>query len=85
MYKSSVTSCWSLNARLQSFLLNKQRLMDHMNNITAEKQWWKNVQVQSAALDKMFHCGQAPIQRYHKALLLMESPSPSQSRQTSTT
>ena len=30
------------------------------------------VQVQSAALDEMFHHGQASIQRYHKALLLME-------------
>ncbi|KAK6306483.1 hypothetical protein J4Q44_G00234080 [Coregonus suidteri] len=74
LYKSSVTSCRSLNARLQSFLLNKQRLMDHMNNITAEKLIYSHTvtMVQSAALDEMFHRGQAPIQRYHKALLLME-------------
>uniref|UniRef100_A0A8C7VFU7 non-specific serine/threonine protein kinase n=1 Tax=Oncorhynchus mykiss TaxID=8022 RepID=A0A8C7VFU7_ONCMY len=74
LYKSSVTSCRSLNARLQSFLLNKQRLMDHMSNITAEKLIYSHTvtMVQSAALDEMFHRGQAPIQRYHKALLLME-------------
>ncbi|XP_023834641.1 serine/threonine-protein kinase ULK1 isoform X2 [Salvelinus sp. IW2-2015] len=74
LYKSSVTSCRSLNVRLQSFLLNKQRLMDHMSKITAEKLIYSHTvtMVQSAALDEMFHRGQAPIQRYHKALLLME-------------
>lgn len=30
------------------------------------------IQVQSAALDEMFHYGTASVQRYHKALLLME-------------
>lgn len=30
------------------------------------------VQVQAAALDEMFHQGQASVLRYHKALLLME-------------
>lgn len=30
------------------------------------------LQVQTAALDEMFHQGEASIQRYHKALLLME-------------
>lgn len=30
------------------------------------------LQVQGAALDEMFHQGEASIQRYHKALLLME-------------
>ena len=29
-------------------------------------------QVQAAALDEMFHQGEASVQRYHKALLLME-------------
>ncbi|XP_010893362.2 serine/threonine-protein kinase ULK1a [Esox lucius] len=74
LYKSSVTSCRSFNARLQSFLLNKQRLMDQINNITAEKLIYSHTMnmVQSAALDEMFHNGPPPIQRYHKALLLME-------------
>ncbi|KAL0979482.1 hypothetical protein UPYG_G00185680 [Umbra pygmaea] len=73
LYKSSVTSCRSINARLQNFLLNKQRLMDHIN-ITAEKLIYSHTMsmVQSAALDEMFQHCQAPIQRYHKALLLME-------------
>lgn len=30
------------------------------------------VQVQAAALDEMFHQGEASVPRYHKALLLME-------------
>jgi len=30
------------------------------------------LQVQAAALDEMFHQGEASIQRYYKALLLME-------------
>lgn len=30
------------------------------------------VQVQAAALDEMFHQGEASVLRYHKALLLME-------------
>ncbi|KAJ7994143.1 hypothetical protein DPEC_G00262850 [Dallia pectoralis] len=74
LYKSSVTSCRSFNERLQSFLLNKQRLMDQINNITAEKLIYSHTMamVQSAALDEMFHRGQPPIQRYHKALLLLE-------------
>jgi len=29
-------------------------------------------QVQTAALDEMFHQGEASVRRYHKALLLME-------------
>lgn len=28
--------------------------------------------MQSAALDEMFHYGTASVQRYHKAILLME-------------
>lgn len=30
------------------------------------------LQVQGAALDEMFHQGESSVQRYHKALLLME-------------
>lgn len=30
------------------------------------------LQVQAAALDEMFHQGEVSVQRYHKALLLME-------------
>ncbi|KAG9354838.1 hypothetical protein JZ751_001551 [Albula glossodonta] len=74
LYKSSVTSCRCLNVRLQRFFLHKQRLMDRINTITAEKLVYSHTvqMVQSAALDEMFHHGEASIQRYHKALLLME-------------
>ncbi|XP_046904231.1 serine/threonine-protein kinase ULK1a isoform X2 [Hypomesus transpacificus] len=74
LYKSSVTSCRSLSGRLHGFLLNKQRLMDCLSNLTAEKLIYSHTMhmVQSAALDEMFHHGQASIQRYLKALLLME-------------
>ncbi|XP_064210096.1 serine/threonine-protein kinase ULK1a isoform X1 [Anguilla rostrata] len=74
LYKSSVTSCRCLNVRLQRFFLHKQRLMDRMNSVTAEKLVYSHTvqMVQSAALDEMFHHGEASIQRYHKALLLME-------------
>ncbi|XP_061116464.1 serine/threonine-protein kinase ULK1a isoform X2 [Conger conger] len=74
LYKSSVTSCRCLNVRLQGFFLHKQRLMDRINSITAEKLVYSHTvqMVQSAALDEMFHHGEASIQRYYKALLLME-------------
>lgn len=74
LYKACVTYCRSLSDRLQSFLLDKQRLMERFNGIAAEKVIYKHAvhMVQSAALDEMFHCSTACIQRYHKALLLME-------------
>ena len=37
LYKACVTCCRSLNGRLQSFLQDKQRLMDRFNGIVAEK------------------------------------------------
>ncbi|XP_054629211.1 serine/threonine-protein kinase ULK1a isoform X3 [Dunckerocampus dactyliophorus] len=74
LYKGCVTCCRSLSDRLQSFLLDKQKLMDRFNGLTAEKLiYCHSVQmVQSAALDEMFHCGTGIVQRYHKALLLLE-------------
>ncbi|KAL7391029.1 hypothetical protein ABVT39_003038 [Epinephelus coioides] len=74
LYKSCVTYCRTLNHRLQSFLLDKQKLMDSFNGLTAEKLIYNHTvhMVQSAALDEMFHYGTASVQRYHKALLLME-------------
>ncbi|XP_029961296.1 serine/threonine-protein kinase ULK1a isoform X1 [Salarias fasciatus] len=74
LYKSCVTYCRSLNNRLQAFLLDKQKLIDHFNELTAEKLIYSHTvhMVQSAALDEMFHCGTTSVQRYHKALLLME-------------
>ncbi|CAL8343217.1 unnamed protein product [Lota lota] len=74
LYKACVMHCRSLNDRLQSFLQDKQRLMDRFNGIVAEKLIYNYAvhMVQSAALDEMFHCSTASIQRYHKGLLLME-------------
>ncbi|XP_060787249.1 serine/threonine-protein kinase ULK1a isoform X2 [Neoarius graeffei] len=73
-YKECVISSRSLTARLQLFFNTKQRLMDRMNNISAEKIIYSHTiqMVQAAALDEMFHHGEASVQRYHKALLLME-------------
>ncbi|XP_008274951.1 serine/threonine-protein kinase ULK1a isoform X2 [Stegastes partitus] len=74
MYKNCVTYCRSLNNRLQTFLLDKQKLMDQFSGLTAEKLIYNHTvhMVQSAALDEMFQFGTASVQRYHKALLLME-------------
>eukprot|EP00063_Salmo_salar_P014903 XP_013989738.1 PREDICTED: serine/threonine-protein kinase ULK1 isoform X4 [Salmo salar] len=74
LFKSSVSSCLSLNARLERFFSRKHRLMDHINTITAERLLFSHTvqMVQAAALDEMFHQGEASVQRYHKALLLME-------------
>ncbi|XP_031426180.1 serine/threonine-protein kinase ULK1a isoform X3 [Clupea harengus] len=74
LYKSSVSSSRSLSARLQLFFTTKQRLMDRINSITAEKLIYAHAvsMVQSTALDEMFHQGEASVERYHKALLLME-------------
>ncbi|XP_073668619.1 serine/threonine-protein kinase ULK1 isoform X2 [Paramisgurnus dabryanus] len=74
LYKSSVVSCRSLSVQLERFFSRKHKLMDHINSITAEKLLFSHTvqMVQAAALDEMFHQGEASIQRYHKALLLME-------------
>uniref|UniRef100_A0A8D2ZM22 non-specific serine/threonine protein kinase n=1 Tax=Scophthalmus maximus TaxID=52904 RepID=A0A8D2ZM22_SCOMX len=74
LYKNCVTYCRSLNDRLQTFLLDKQKLMDRFNGLTAEKLIYSHTvnMVQSAALDEMFHHGTSSVQRYHRALLLME-------------
>ncbi|XP_044051502.1 serine/threonine-protein kinase ULK1a isoform X2 [Siniperca chuatsi] len=74
LYKNCVAYCRSLNHRLQTFLLDKQKLIDRFNGLTAEKLIYSHTvhMVQSAALDEMFHYGTASVQRYHKALLLME-------------
>ncbi|TSK72088.1 Serine/threonine-protein kinase ULK1 [Bagarius yarrelli] len=62
------------DARLERFFSRKHRLMDHINTITAERLIFSHTvqMVQAAALDEMFHQGESSVQRYHKALLLME-------------
>ncbi|XP_016106855.1 serine/threonine-protein kinase ULK1-like [Sinocyclocheilus grahami] len=74
LYKKSVNSCRSLTEKLQLFISSKQRLMDRINSITAERLIYTHTiqMVQTAALDEMFHHGETSVERYHKALLLME-------------
>ncbi|XP_051964727.1 serine/threonine-protein kinase ULK1-like [Xyrauchen texanus] len=74
LYKECVSSCRSLTEKLQLFFSSKQRLMDRMNSITAERLIYTHTihMVQTAALDEMFHHGETSVERYHKALLLME-------------
>ncbi|KAF3848847.1 hypothetical protein F7725_015344 [Dissostichus mawsoni] len=74
LYKSSVASCRSLSTRLERFFSRKHRLMDQISSITAERLLFSHTvqMVQTAALDEMFHQGEASVLRYHKALLLME-------------
>ncbi|XP_054468210.1 serine/threonine-protein kinase ULK1 [Anoplopoma fimbria] len=74
LYKSSVASCRSLSTRLEHFFSRKHRLMDQITSITAERLLFSHTvqMVQTAALDEMFHQGEASVMRYHKALLLME-------------
>uniref|UniRef100_A0A480LRX7 non-specific serine/threonine protein kinase n=1 Tax=Sus scrofa TaxID=9823 RepID=A0A480LRX7_PIG len=74
LYKTSVVSCQGLSLRLQRFFLDKQRLLDRIQSVTAEKLIFSHAvqTVQSAALDEMFHRREDCVQRYHKALLLME-------------
>ncbi|KAM5310802.1 serine/threonine-protein kinase ULK1 isoform 2-T2 [Glossophaga mutica] len=74
LYKASVLSCQGLSLRLQRFFLDKQRLLDRIQSVTAEKLIFSHAvhTVQSAALDEMFHRREDCVQRYHKALLLME-------------
>ncbi|XP_026125820.1 serine/threonine-protein kinase ULK1-like isoform X1 [Carassius auratus] len=74
MYKKSVNSCRSLTEKLQLFFSSKQRLMDRINSITAERLIYTHTiqMIQTAALDEMFRQGETSVERYHKALLLME-------------
>ncbi|XP_029024671.1 serine/threonine-protein kinase ULK1 [Betta splendens] len=74
LYKASVAACRSLSTRLERFFSRKHSLMDQITSITAERLLFSHTvqMVQAAALDEMFHQGEASILRYHKALLLME-------------
>uniref|UniRef100_F7F3B1 non-specific serine/threonine protein kinase n=1 Tax=Callithrix jacchus TaxID=9483 RepID=F7F3B1_CALJA len=74
LYKASVLSCQGLSLRLQRFFLDKQRLLDRIHSITAERLIFSHAvqMVQSAALDEMFQHREGCVPRYHKALLLLE-------------
>ncbi|XP_008061593.2 serine/threonine-protein kinase ULK1, partial [Carlito syrichta] len=74
LYKASVVSCQGLSLRLQRFFLDKQRLLDRIHSVSAEKLIFSHAvqMVQSAALDEMFQHREGCVPRYHKALLLLE-------------
>ncbi|XP_010602827.1 serine/threonine-protein kinase ULK1, partial [Fukomys damarensis] len=74
LYKASVVSCQGLSLRLQRFFLDKQRLLDGIHGVTAERLILSHAvqMVQSAALDEMFQHHEGCVPRYHKALLLLE-------------
>lgn len=74
LYKASVVSCQGLSLRLQRFFLDKQRLLDGIHGVTAERLILSHAvqMVQSAALDEMFQHRESCVPRYHKALLLLE-------------
>ncbi|KAM5238812.1 serine/threonine-protein kinase ULK1 [Ctenodactylus gundi] len=74
LYKASVVSCQGLSLRLQRFLLDKQRLLDGIHSVSAERLILSHAvqMVQSAALDEMFQHREGCVPRYHKALLLLE-------------
>uniref|UniRef100_A0A8D2B2N6 Serine/threonine-protein kinase n=1 Tax=Sciurus vulgaris TaxID=55149 RepID=A0A8D2B2N6_SCIVU len=74
LYKASVVSCQGLSLRLQRFFLDKQRLLDGIHGVTAERLILSHAvqMVQSAALDEMFQQREGCVPRYHKALLLLE-------------
>uniref|UniRef100_A0A8C9PE28 non-specific serine/threonine protein kinase n=1 Tax=Spermophilus dauricus TaxID=99837 RepID=A0A8C9PE28_SPEDA len=74
LYKASVVSCQGLSLRLQRFFLDKQRLLDGIHGVTAERLILSHAvqMVQSAALDEMFQHREGCVPRYHKALLLLE-------------
>ncbi|KAK7896230.1 hypothetical protein WMY93_021555 [Mugilogobius chulae] len=68
LYKTSVCACRTLSTRLEHFFSRKHRLMDQISSITAERLLFSHTvqMVQAAALDEMFHQGEASILRYHK-------------------
>uniref|UniRef100_A0A8C5P0Y7 non-specific serine/threonine protein kinase n=1 Tax=Jaculus jaculus TaxID=51337 RepID=A0A8C5P0Y7_JACJA len=74
LYKASVMSCQGLSLRLQRFFVDKQRLLDGIHSVTAERLILSHAvqMVQSAALDEMFQHHESCVPRYHKALLLLE-------------
>lgn len=66
--------CKKLTEKLNRFFSDKQRFIDEINSVTAEKLIYNCAveMVQSAALDEMFQQTEDIVQRYHKAALLLE-------------
>lgn len=73
-YKFCITMCKKLTEKLNRFFSDKQRFIDEINSVTAEKLIYNCAveMVQSAALDEMFQQTEDIVHRYHKAALLLE-------------
>ncbi|XP_069767604.1 serine/threonine-protein kinase ULK2 isoform X3 [Narcine bancroftii] len=73
-YKCCISFCKKLTEKLNHFFSDKQRFVDEINSVTAEKLIYSYAveMVQSAALDEMFQQTEDISYRYHKAALLLE-------------
>ncbi|XP_041096998.1 serine/threonine-protein kinase ULK2 isoform X3 [Polyodon spathula] len=73
-YKTCISLCRRLTERLNRFFSDKQRFMDEINSVTAEKLIYNHAveMVQSAALDEMFQQTEDIAIRYSKAAMLLE-------------
>ncbi|XP_071459992.1 serine/threonine-protein kinase ULK2 isoform X4 [Marmota flaviventris] len=73
-YKFCITMCKKITEKLTRFFSDKQRFIDEINSVTAEKLIYNCAveMVQSAALDEMFQQTEDIVYRYHKAALLLE-------------
>ncbi|KAF7699981.1 serine/threonine-protein kinase ULK2 isoform X1 [Silurus meridionalis] len=73
-YKSCISLCRQLTDKLNNFFSDKQRFVDEINSVTAEKLIYNHAveMVQSAALDEMFQQTEDIAYRYNKAAMLLE-------------
>uniref|UniRef100_A0A4W3KHN8 non-specific serine/threonine protein kinase n=1 Tax=Callorhinchus milii TaxID=7868 RepID=A0A4W3KHN8_CALMI len=73
-YKCCISFCKKMTEKLNRFFSDKQRFVDEINSVTAEKLIYSYAveMVQSAALDEMFQQTEDITYRYHKAALLLE-------------
>ncbi|XP_063810075.1 serine/threonine-protein kinase ULK2 isoform X2 [Pseudophryne corroboree] len=74
LYKFCISMCKKLTEQLNHFFSDKQRFVDEINSVTAEKLMYNCAveMVQSAALDEMFQQTEDIAYRYHRAALLLE-------------
>ncbi|XP_047614710.1 serine/threonine-protein kinase ULK2 isoform X5 [Phacochoerus africanus] len=73
-YKFCITMCKKLTEKLNRFFSDKQRFIDEINSVTAEKLIYNCAveMVRAAALDEMFQRTEDIARRYHRAALLLE-------------
>ncbi|XP_069082457.1 serine/threonine-protein kinase ULK2 [Pleurodeles waltl] len=73
-YKFCISMCKKLTEKLNRFFSDKQRFVDEINSVTAEKLIYSCAveMVKSAALDEMFQQAEDIAYRYHKAAMLLD-------------